>query len=249
MNRILNITGGSNMKQPAYIKVYNTIKQEIKDGSFKVGDFLPPEPEIEKKFQVSRTTVRRAIEMLSREGYVNVCQGRGTEVIEFSTVQPLNSITSITETLIAKGYTVSTKSIYIDRIPAPSNVANALRIEEGTPVIRIQRVQCADNNPICIMYNYLVEHLAPGIENHKDKITSLYAFLQTKYNVHLGSAIEYISASVSDFMDSQILQVPVGSPLLISKRITSVENNPVEYAIIKILGDKYEYCVYTEGRP
>lgn len=237
------------MKKPAYMTVYSMLKNDIKSGEYKVGDFLPPEPEIEKKFQVSRTTVRRAIELLSREGYVSVCQGRGTEVLDFSTVQRLNEITSITETLTAKGYTVSTKSMYIDRVSASSKISDALRIEEGASVIRIQRVQCADGNPICIMCNYLVESLAPGIENYKGNITSLYAFLEKEYNVHFNTAVETISASISDFMESQILQVPIGSPLLVSKRVTFVENTPAEYAFIKILGDKYEYCVYTEGRP
>lgn len=236
------------MKQPAYRTVYQTIKQEIKNGDYKVGDFLPPEPVIEKQFQVSRTTVRRAIELLSREGYVAVKQGRGTEVLDGSIIQRLNALTSITETLSLKGYAVSTKSMHIDYVDASSKVAEALKIETGTSVIRVQRVQCANDIPICIMVNYLIESLAPGIEKFSGTFTSLYSFLEENYNVQLKYAVENISAAIADFSESQILQIPVGSPLLTSKRTTYDENGPVEYAIIKILGDKYEYSVYTEGR-
>lgn len=237
------------MKQPAYMKIYNMLKQEIRDGEYKPGDFLPTEHVIESRFKVSRTTVRRALELLSRDGYVDAKQGRGTVVLDFSTVQRLNALTSITETLKSRGMTVSTNGMHIDHVTANAKVAGALKIKEGDSVIRVQRVQYANDVPICIMSNYLVESLAPGIDKCANEFTSLYSFLEKTYNVVLTSAIENISAGTADFSEAQILQVPVGSPLLISKRVTFNDNGPVEYAVIKILGDKYEYSIYMEGRP
>ena len=105
-------------KIPAYQRVYNALKARILEGDYGVGELLPSEPELERQFGVSRTTVRKAVENLSREGFVLAQQGRGTVVLDFSTRQNLNEVTSISETLERKGFTVVPKSMYIDRIEA-----------------------------------------------------------------------------------------------------------------------------------
>ena len=89
---------------PAYKEVYSKLKEELKEGIYPAGSLLPTESELEKIFHVSRTTIRKAISILSLEGYVKTKQGYGTEVLNIFTVQKLNQITSITETLRQKGY-------------------------------------------------------------------------------------------------------------------------------------------------
>ena len=237
------------MKQSAYKKVYSILKQEIREGKYETGKLLPPEHFFESRFEVSRTTIRRALELLSRDGYLDSQQGRGTKVLDFTTVQRLNALTSITETLKSKGYEVKTKGMHIDVIEATTKVASALMIKEGESVVRIQRVQCASEQPIAIMTNYLLEEQVPGIESHSGGFISLYAFLESQYHFVLTNAVEHLSAGVTDFSESQILDVPVGWPLLISNRVTYSGNKPVEYAHTRILGDKYKYAVHLEGRP
>ena len=53
-------------KIPAYQRVYNALKARILEGDYGVGELLPSEPELERQFGVSRTTVRKAVENLSR---------------------------------------------------------------------------------------------------------------------------------------------------------------------------------------
>ena len=89
----------------AYTRVHNEIKESIAKGIYPAGSLLPPEPELEKLFGVSRTTVRRAVEMLERSGYVEVKQGRGTRVLVYNINQNISMITSISQTLLRKGYT------------------------------------------------------------------------------------------------------------------------------------------------
>ena len=237
------------MKQTAYKKVYSILKQEIREGKYETGKLLPPEHFFESRFDVSRTTVRKALELLSRDGYVDSQQGRGTIVLDFMAVQRLNALTSITETLKNKGYDVNTKGMHIDMIEAGSKVASALLIKEGENVVRIQRVQCVNEQPVAIMTNYILRELVPGIEAHSGSFTSLYEFLENQYHLVLTNAIEHLSASVTDFSEAQILGVTVGWPLLISERITYSDNKPVEYAHTRILGDKYKYAIHLEGRP
>lgn len=234
---------------PSYRKVYAALKQDIRDGIYQPGMLIPAEPELEKKYGVSRTTVRRAVELLRGEGYVRAKQGRGTEVLDISTTQRLNYITSITETLQEKGYEVTTQGMCIDRILAPQDVVEALEIPENETVFRLQRVQCIDGQPFCLMTNFLQPSLVPNFDKRTGEFVSLYKFLEKEYGLHLTSAVEKISAIGANFIESQMLRINLGAPLLYSKRITYTGNDPLEYAKIKLLAEKYQFSIYMQGRP
>ena len=60
--------------------------------------------------------------------------------------------------------------------------------------------------------------------------------------------MEYLSASNADFIESMVLNIPAGTALLCSRRVTSDEQGPFEYGVTKILAERYEYCVYLSGR-
>lgn len=235
-------------RTPAYKAVYFSIKRAIQDGSYEAGSLLPSEPELEKQFNVSRTTVRKAIGLLNAEGYLDVKQGRGTLVLDATTTQRLNSITSITETLMRRGYEVTTQGISIEQVPASQNVATALEVPEGTTVYMVQRVQCADGVPIAIIKNFLRASQVPGLQEKAGSFVGLYNMLEREYNIILLHATEQISAISADFVEAQILRIPIGSPLLLVRRIACTEQGPFEYAFIKLVADKYEYSVRLEGR-
>jgi len=235
-------------RMPAYKTVYFSLKRGIQEGTYKAGTLLPAEPELEKQFGVSRTTIRKAISLLTAEGYLDVKQGRGTLVLDTTTTQRLNSITSITETLMKRGYEVTTQGVCIELVPASHSVAVALDIAEGTPVYMIQRVQCADGMPIAIIKNFLRTNDLPDLEKRAGNFVGLYNMLEREYNIILVSAMENISAIGADFTEAQILRIPIGSPLLLVRRIACTEHGPFECAFIKLVADKYEYSVYLEGR-
>lgn len=134
----------STSNAPIYMKVYNRLKNQILSGSYPSGSFLPTESELEQIYQVSRTTIRKAVKMLSDEGFLSVRQGCGTMVMDTRTTQNYNQVTSVTESLKKRGYEVTTASMMIDVIPATREIAMDLQIPEETPVARIQRLQLAD---------------------------------------------------------------------------------------------------------
>ena len=164
-------------KIPAYRQLYAELKSDIKNGKYPPGIFLPTESELEQIFDVSRTTVRRAISMLTAEGYLSVKQGRGTEVQEVSTAQRLNTISSFTETIKRRGYTVTTQGLSVEQIPAPKYICDIFSLKTSEPVHHIQRVQCADGQPICIIENYLLVSMFPDLQLNEKHFVSLYEHL------------------------------------------------------------------------
>ncbi|HAK46850.1 MAG TPA: GntR family transcriptional regulator [Spirochaeta sp.] len=228
-------------KQPAYIKVHNQIKDLIAGGTYAIGALLPSEPELEKQFGVSRTTIRRAVEMLARAGYVDVKQGRGTMVLDYSINQNISGITSISQTLLKKGYDVKPRKIHMEQITADKTVANALDITEGRALIRLQRIQLADEVPIAIMENYINPEMVEGIERYDNNFTSLYKLLEDEYEFKLEASIDKITAKVADFMESEMLQISLGAALIVLRRVTFFKGIPMTYDLLRIRADKYQF--------
>ncbi len=228
----------------AYVVVFNKIKEEIESGQYTVGSLLPPEPELEKLHFVSRTTIRKAVELLAKEGYVKVKQGYGTEILEHKTSQNLNSITSVSQTLRNKGYKVGVKNIHMSVINIESStVCEALGIQKGTKVVEISRIQTADGAPVSIVKNYIPYDLVSGIENTGEKIASLYEFLDKNFGISINASHDKIGACNANFEESILLETSPGVALITIDRTCYSNGRAVEFDYVKILASKYEFEV------
>uniref|UniRef100_UPI003FED8C84 GntR family transcriptional regulator n=1 Tax=Enterocloster sp. TaxID=2719315 RepID=UPI003FED8C84 len=219
--------------KPIYIKIYDKLKSAIKGGTYPPGSFLPTEQELETLYQVSRTTIRKAVKLLSDEGILSVRQGCGTMVMDIRTTQNYNQVTSVTESLRKRGYDVTTGSMMIDVIPASRDIAADLFIPEGTPVARIQRLQLADGRPVTLMENYIEYAKVPGIEQHSG---------------HIDATRDRISAKSADFLEARVLEIEPKTALLVIRRISYYQDKPVSIDHVRIIGSQYEAEISGKGR-
>ncbi|MBO5295470.1 MAG: GntR family transcriptional regulator [Clostridia bacterium] len=234
--------------QAAYMLVYNSLKDRILSGAYPIGSLLPPEPALETMYKVSRTTVRKATDMLVQEGYVNPQRGVGTVVLDYHVTQNLNRITSMTETLQAKGYRVSLKEFYIQVIEASESVANMLDVPLHSKVAKIKRVSCANQIPVAIIYNYIPYELVPGIETYADQFISLYKFLEEQYYINIEMAQDNIGAMNATAEIAQKLNVPENFAILSINRKCVSKGRCISYDMIKARHDMYSFAISLYGR-
>jgi GntR family transcriptional regulator len=234
---------------PRYLRVYTSLRNQIENLEYKVGELLPPEPELERLFDVSRTTVRKAVELLANQGFVHIQQGKGTSILDYKATQRLQYVTSFSETLREQGFEVEHKVLSVQRKSASSRTALMLKITEGAELVQIERVAYANRKPIAIMLNHLIPEIVNGIEERAGKIGSLYHFLENEYNIFIDAATDYITAKVAEEREAELLEVETGEPLLIVRRISYRNSRAIESATLKILATKYEYAVHTKERP
>lgn len=220
-----------------YVDVYGRIKADITAGRYATGDFLPTEPELMAEFEVSRTTIRKAIGLLRDDGWVNARQGRGTEVTAPSRREDAYDFTSLVGRTAVESrlvddpsLTVVAQAATIETVTAPDRVADALRLPPGSPVHRVQRLKLVDDEPIAHIASYLDITAYPDLAEHSGSVYYLYEFLADRYGTHFARSQSHISAVAADFIESRILGVPVGSPLVLQTRVTESETGPIEYA-------------------
>lgn len=237
---------------PAYKVMYLKLKEDIDNNVYPVGTYLPTEGDLEKLFQVSRTTVRHAVDLLAREGRVHVRQGAGTQVVDspekfLPKYAKFHNVVDV-KTDVGES-AIKTKGIWIDRIAASSTVAEALEIGEGAPVFCLQRIIHSNESPMVIMTNYLRTDFFPDLDAYQGHIHDLYYFIQKQYGIQFETGQERITAIRADYLDAQLLDIAPGSPIFFNTRRARCPLGPLEYLEAKIRPDLCTFIVSMQGVP
>lgn len=224
---------------PLYLQVKEKILEDIKT-NYKVNDIIPAEGKLEEKYQVSRITIRKAIEVLEKENIVVKKQGRGTFVLEKKVLYDANSIGSLTQRLSEQKHLLTTKSISFEIIEEEHFVKDLLNC---STLLCIRRTRLLDEVPFALMTNYFDIRTVPDIDK-KLNLESLYSFLKEEYNIEFSNAEEIVEAIAASKTDSEKLNIKEGSPLLSLKRLSfDKKNNPIEYSNLIIIGDMYKHKI------
>lgn len=234
------------------MKVVKELRKEITNGVYAIGDLLPTEDDLIKRFNMSRTTIRSAIGILEKEGFVIKKQGKGTIIRDQRISQNYNFLSSFTETLAERGLKVETNNISIGVLQPPESVKASLGIQEDEDVYLVQRTKILKGKPICFMRNYILRKYVPGLEKHVDdlKKIGLYQLLEEEYKLKIDRAMDTITVYRSGPLEADILHLDENIAVFRNIRTTFLENGVAfEYVISIIRGDVYEYKVYLKGRP
>lgn len=234
------------------IPLYQQLKESLAahiEQNLKSGDMLPTEPEIEEMYQVSRMTVRKAIEELVAEGLVTKQQGRGTFVQSPGIVQEAGRITSWTEEMKLKGKETKTIGLQILEIQPSNKLAADLSLKKTEKVICIKRIRVVDGEPIAIMVNYLRSSLLPGFLETGLRSESLYEELENRYNIVIEKATERIRAREATELEAISLSIPPYSAVLHVTRLSYLsDGTPFEVVEMITRADRYQYHIELTGR-
>ncbi len=227
-------------KLPIYHQLYELLRSSILRGELKPGDMLPPESELIDRYQVSRITVRQALEALVNEGLIYRQQGRGTFVARPTIAQGLVRIISFTEDMRQRGLEPGTQVLFAGLVPAPPEIADRLDIEPGEELVRLERLRLANGEPMSIEEANLAHRYCPGVLQKDYAVNPLREALERDYGLRLVRATQLIRAVLASEKIAQLLAIPPRSALLLVERVSySHQNVPVEFLRIYYRGDRY----------
>jgi GntR family transcriptional regulator len=240
--------GGSNVINknsplPIYYQIEEQIKQQIESGVLKPGDMLKSEREYAEYYDVSRMTVRQAINNLVNQGYIYKKKGSGTYVQEKKIEQALNGLTSFTEDMRKRGMEPSSRLLKFELIPATAKIAKELNLKENTPVTEIKRIRYGDGVPIAIERNLLPANLVKGL-NEEIINQSLYQYIEEELNLRIADALQVIEASTASKTEADLLEIQKGSPILLIERKTFLADGTVlELVKSAYRADRYKFMI------
>ncbi len=225
---------------PLYLKLRQMLEEAITSGRLVQGDALPPERDLAEYANISRVTVRKAVDDLVRDGLLVRRHGSGTFVAKplAKVQQSLSRLTSFTEDMARRGWTA--RAEWLERgifHPSPDEMMT-LGLAADSRVVRLGRLRIADEMPLAI------ERASISVEFLPDPMrinTSLYAELD-KIGARPVRAVQRIAASNIKDPEAQILKVSPGSAGLSIERISYLASGRVvEFTRSLYRGDAYDF--------
>ena len=230
---------------PLYFQLKRRIERKIKKGELTAGDLLPSERVLARKYDVSRPTIRQALNELVNEGLLFKEKGKGTFVskpkIDYGFIQKL---TTFYEDMENKGYQLKT-SIRKKELKKPTRrVAKKLDIECDHKIIFLDRLRYINNEPIVRVFNFLPYKNCPELLDIDLKNKSLYKIMDKKFGIRYFRAEISLFPTVAEKYDADLLGVKEGAPIHLMENITYDQNDePMDYFESRFRGDKGKVMV------
>lgn len=235
-------------KLPLYDQIERNLRDLVINGHLKPGEAVPGEWDLAELYGVSRLTVRRALDDLVRQNWLEKKHGVGTFVRQPVMATIADSKLSFTEQMRSIGREPSSRCIGQQTVPATDKISRALQIETGSPVLEITRVRLADNVPILLETACLSVARFPSLADQDwSQNESLYKFLSETYQVNVSALDHTIKPVALTATEARYLNAKAGTPALLSEIIAyTAQGLPVEYTWSVSNGDKSEFYFHFQ---
>lgn len=203
---------------PKYERAYRGILSRLKSGRYPVGSRIPTESALAGQFDISRVTIRRALDLLVRDGYVESKRGSGYTVLTLSPASE-TCLTSFTDAMLRAGHEPSSRLLSIKQfMPGASQSGNLPPQMQTMPVTRVTRLRLVDNNPRMLVVTFAPASLM-GDARAEDfpeegPGQSILRILTNRFNLNWSTACELISPLVANEDMAGLLAVKLHQPLL-----------------------------------
>ena len=226
---------------PLYHQLMQRIRGDIERGVYPVGSRIPPEHELEKLYQVSRVTVRRALSELTSEGLLERKQGKGTFVAMPKGRMKMKNLHSFHDSCKLNRVKPSIDVIHVRETEAGAEAAEGLNISRGSRVLEILRVCRADGVPVVLERNHF--SMAYAWLQDQDLSGSLYNILR-EYGVEPKLALHDVSLRFADRDEAELLETEEGTPLIcLHEVIYDQRGRPLHTNIQLIRGERFVFTI------
>lgn len=228
---------------PLYYQLYQILRETIEEDQLVEGDILYSEAKLQQMYDISRVTVRKALERLEREGFIERQAGRGTIVQNYKNTFHWSRLTSFTNDLqdveeissIVLGFSVEKPT---------RKMAHLLEIEEDDDVFHLKRIRLVNGQRIALSDSWMCHRIPVALKEEMfDESTSLFQIL-TDAGLEIGLCDETIEAKIPTEEMKDVLEMDDDSAVFYRERVVYTKNNrPFEYATIYYNANYYRYYI------
>lgn len=208
-----------------YLQIANTLKKEILNEKIKPGEKLGSQRELEQQFNVSKITVRRALQVLEEDGLVVTIHGKGTFVKTEKVEETLDKLQSLSEIIEQSGFKPHAKIMKIEMVPNIDDFIQKNAHIKDSHCLYIERLHTIEEKPIAFAQIYLPNKIGEKLTKHELENQTIYYLLEHNLGIRIGEAIQTIEAYPADEKMASYLDVSEGSPLLKTERLTFSDDN------------------------
>jgi len=211
---------------PLYQQIVSILMEEISKGELKPGDKLMPEVELAKTFDVSRMTVRQALDEMIRQRIVTRKRGYGTFLLTKPVQRILrpNIITGFYDDFSSQGRDLVSIVIEREVVLAPDDIADGMELSQNARVVKLTRVRCCDSIPVVLDESYLPVFMWEHIKGVDLSNRSLFKLIEQKVKMVPERGEITMRACTATSYLAKHLGLAVGDPVLYAKMVNYAEH-------------------------
>ncbi len=229
---------------PLYDQVANELRKEILSDRYGRNGSIGTHAQLAERFSVSLITIRKALQILEKEGMVDIQQGKGTFVHRNNIVDPLKNLTGISNMM--RDMHVETKASVpvIEVQPTPSWLARDARSILGPECLFILRVVSIADTPIANVEMWLPLKYAEFFTKAKVEKQTIYQIYQDEVGIVLGKGKQIICAAGARGRVAKNLKLQENWPVLqITRKAYSNTGELIEYMVLSYEASRYSFSV------
>jgi len=224
---------------PIYKKIAAEITQNIYNGKYPSHSFLPSENQLARKFKVTRTTIRKALNILKQQGTIESFQGKGYKVKSLLWEQSLLHFYSFGLDIAEKISNSETHLVSLKKINGLQDVKEFIKTE----LWEISRLRKINGISIILETSYIPVFLIPKIDSKNLEQHSLYHLLENS-NIQIVKARETLEPALPSLEVQKILGIDSDNPLFQTIRYTyNTKDELIELRESLIRGDHFRFSV------
>src|SRR5262245_50072301 len=234
---------------PKYIRVRDWLMEHILSSGFARGEKLPSESDLVRRFDVSRVTVRQALEALRAEGFIESRHGKGWFLRRVCAVQNLGRLQGFGEMLAPMGVKVRSKVPDIKECMVPGAVAKALGLPQHSSVVQIARLRIAGARVMSYDLSYFPLDIGRRLREQDLARQDIFVLIERALGMPLGFADVTIEIAPADHEPAQQLGVKLATPIFKMTRLThDLRGFPIDFEYVYGLPESHLFKVRVPRR-
>lgn len=228
---------------PLYVQIQDILLQRIQKGIYGFEQPLPSENDLLKEFNVTRGTIRNAIQLLQAKGAVITKRGKGTYVAPKKLEQGLFRFYSFGRDYSSKEYHSNTKVLLTEPFVKAEALPEKLAEISNVSFSRVTRIRYLESTPVLLELSYLPNEFAASILQNDLSEQSIYDILEHHHAV-IHHAREYLNAVSCPEGYEALLEIPPGEALFCIERLTyDKDDRLLEFRTSYLRGDKFRFYI------
>lgn len=217
-----------------YIEIADILRRRIKDETYPADSLLPNQTELVKEFEVSRMTIKNAINVLMMEGLVISKRGSGTRILNHGLsgkdTSSVNEYKGLTYQMNQQKRDLTSQVILFEVTFPNEKVQEMLKISEQDPVYEVIRLRILDGKPYILEHSFMPVDLVSGL-NQEILENSIYEYILSDLGHRFAGAYRMLQADKSNAYDQEHLECGENDPVLELEQIIYLESGrPIDYS-------------------
>lgn len=232
-----------------YKKLYHILVEKIEKKEFTAGEKLPSEGELMETYDASRDTVRKSLDMLVQDGYIQKAKGRAAVVLDKSKFNfPVSEITSFQELY---QYSNVKPRTYVENLEIRINdkkVMECLQLKPDEEAFELVRVREIDGEKIIIDKDYFTRTVVPNLPLRAAQ-NSVYKYLEQELGLKIGHAMKEITVIMATKEDYSLLDMKNYNMIVVVKSYTYLEDTRLfQYTESRHRPDKFKFIDFARRK-